>query len=92
MERINCWVYPGKKDVMLITDEKLIAKMPVPHDFICKLVGDNETGVWSIEVHNDNRSRWADLLIRYDSKVYIRMPDGGGFDLDLKRDAWITEV
>ena len=84
METLNCWVYPGKTDVMLITDETLIDKMTVPHDFICKLVGDNETGVWNVEIHPDDKARWADLLLTYNHKVYIRMPDGSGFDFNLE--------
>jgi len=82
MERINCWVYPGKKDVMLISDEETLDAMTVPHDFICKLVGDNETGVWNIEISPSDRPRWNELLKRYNHKIYIRFPDGDGFICD----------
>jgi len=82
MERINCWVYPGKKDIMLISDEEILDAMTVPHDFICKLVGDNETGVWNIEISPSDRPRWNELLKRYNHKIYIRFPDGDGFDCD----------
>jgi hypothetical protein len=81
MERINCWVYPGKKDIMLISDEEVVDQMTVPHDFICKLVGNNETGCWSIEVHPSDKSRWNELLKMYDNKIYIRMPDGSGLSI-----------
>lgn len=81
MNKLNCWIYPGKTDLMLICDEKIIDAMSVPPAVICKLVESNEQGNWTIEADAIGRQKIKKLLKQFNNMLYIRMPDGSDFTM-----------
>ena len=81
MQTLNCWVYPGKRDVMMICDEAVVDKMTVPPAFVCKLVQvDADTGAWTYEFGPGDESKWKRLVKRFNGQLYTRMPDGTGHE------------